>query len=174
MTHEIIPLIPVPKLTDERMQELYKQLMNPKPQIPYNPDPEDSGNSGSKKYPKMDLTSLVKGGMVAVDQLEEKAQEEFAGLFGIEYNFFRRVFNFVNSYRYNSGFFTRDEIAQILLKNNLVSNIEHGLQEVDRLSYEARNGACPLGKTDLREYRNSKGEKKFRFEYHGKRGGAYG
>lgn len=31
MTHEIRPLFPVPKLSNERQKELYEELMNPKP-----------------------------------------------------------------------------------------------------------------------------------------------
>ncbi len=164
--------IPTVKICKERQKVIYEQLMHPKPQTPCNPDPEDSG---SKKYPRMDLTSLVKdNSLFTVDQLKEKAQEEFAMLFGIEYNFFKRIFDFVNPYRHDSSFFIRDEIAQILLANKLVRNMEHGLQEVDRLLQEERSGVHPLGKIELREYQSNRGSKRFRFEYCGNPGGHYG
>ena len=149
--------IPTVNLSEERKKELYERLINPKPQTPCKPE-----DSRGKKYPKMDLTSLVKGSVVAVDQLGE-TREEFVRLFGVEYSFFKRFF--LN--RCNSRYFTRGEIVQILIKNNLVRNMEHGLQELNRLLLEGSLGLPILEKIDLRVYHTKKDGEKFRFEYHG-------
>lgn len=104
--------IPTINLSEERQKELYKQLMNPKPQIPCNPEPSGSVSS--------------------LDGLEGiLGDDKFGELFGItrcSSNIFYSTFG-----RTNSKLLTRDQIAQILLKNGLVVDIERGLKAIDNI-----------------------------------------
>ncbi|GEM_PF-4661719 len=98
--------IPIVDLSEERKKELYRELMkDPLSKLPAN----------------------------AEDGLENIVGDyKFGELFGItrcsSNNIFYGIFG-----RTHSKLLTRDQIAQILLKNNLVVDIERGLKATDKI-----------------------------------------
>ncbi len=144
MTHEIRPLIPVPKLSDERMLELYKKLMEEKPK------------KTTKDFSLEDKTDhlLMNGlsyrnGIYPVDisktLLPSGTQEEHAqrrkgaltnnSFYTPDYPLFHSIINTL--YQNREGFFKNEiEQARIFLSNLIEGE---GLMTLTRVRY-APNG----------------------------------
>ncbi len=90
------------------------------------------------------------------DELRGEAKVELARLFGVEHDFFKRIMG-----KEKSPSLTKEQIATVLLNNELVNNLEEGLKETEEL---LRVG---IGYTAFHEYKNKDLELRYRLEYIG-------
>jgi len=90
-------------------------------------------------------------------ELEKEAEGEFAKLLGLELNFFKRVI----FRKGESGPYTEEEIAEILISNSLVDDFEEASEVIKSLEYKS------IGPVGLKKFVNRDGEVRYIIKFRG-------
>ena len=94
------------------------------------------------------------------DKQKDEAERAFAKIFGVEYNPLKRLFG-----KGKSKLLTKEQIAQKLLDNSLVSNLEEGMKETEHMLRKKSLWVSLPPRTEFREYPDGNGDKKYRLHF---------